>query len=75
VFNNSSVLCVFDAAGTGLLSCCIATGPLHGSDKGTYAQTHEESRLPTEDLLEAVFSLWFYLKLYKRGQPSAQDHG
>jgi hypothetical protein len=47
--------------------CCrgnVFTEPLPSNDRGIHTQTHGESRLITEELLEAVFSLRSDPKLY-----------
>jgi hypothetical protein len=57
--NSADVACVFIAMGMCSPSHCLTTV------RGIYVQTHKESRLTTEELLEAAFSLWSDPKLYK----------
>lgn len=42
----------------------LATEPLSSNDKGLHTWTHKECGLTAEELLDAVFSLWYDPKLY-----------
>jgi hypothetical protein len=52
------------AMGMCLLNRSLGTRPLSSNGRGD-THSHRESRLTTEELMEAVFSLWSNPKLYK----------